>query len=1319
MDTEGLSIICAGIGCPEENENGALVGYTKGEYCLDSLKDLQRFLRRDNPQRRDVFKQICKWNIVSRDLVPLIEHYQSDRNLLISAVKILVFMTMPVDHSSDNVAQQIEYLWDLKASLTRSISIAVIVSLLEDPLDHLEQYETQSTHKTLSQDLRENHLPNQRSSNRQGANCLLRNIRIMPPSPVPPSRISLISAYQTYCITHVRSNFILLDQSISLPFDFENPLVPSGLSILSNTFAEDDWKLVQLVLTLFRNILAIHDITQQQKSAGLATQCFCLADRLLELMFEENVMDLIIVLTQHVDDSSGYFQQDNLLLLEIFNCIFLGQDPELIARVSKQADKVNEDISTTIDSLRYIMEEEKEKRRTIHLRNVERHSQFSGTFTLLGVDGSKTVLKRHPTSVSGNGVIKIHNVQRGPLKRIAWDHDNLHPGKKNILELLNEFLSQFLSGGYNVLMQSIYADITKESLSIQKAEIMMFFRVTKFVLAFQHQKILISKESNMEEPHSDLSCDNLCGDKATFHGEVCEPVAATMNEAMLNFVISKWLETFDGLKQTNDYKSLSTIGSLFKSMIRMLDLVLKVSFEGSKETQVTRVLLYKVFYDQTDEGLTHFLLNMFKSFNSHKQPKSDLADLLEVIHVMFRLMEKLQDRGALRVARKSRKGRRKEKPKGGNNEPASISEHMNVKTDVDQADETGGHSSETLVEPNSLINKQSTKFSDIDQDIDQEVMPPSDQAADVAINKRSIGDGMVPLVGEIENADVIELAHEPVDSSSDDQLPDTNEVDFNITKLVATFVNNCVVSNLCWLLKYYKSNSAGTNHYIICMLRRICDDLDISPMLYQLSILRVFYDILADQESSKSKKHSNIVNFITKFIRKMLKLMKERPLLFVEILFWKTRRECHCITADALLASVSDLQKDANKPHDGTFLRTGTRPKSIADSLGDDEFILPSDFNNLRDDDSSDELYENSFDQTKKNVGEASMRSISNDNLEMDRRSVPKPYKGFIDQEQENTIRNLYDKYKGDKRCSHLIAEALNPEGNITPVQVNRKLKQLGLHTLKKKKLSGVNAFITAGEDPTEEAKEKKSYQGAALRKRKRVQTFSKDQELKIKILFERFKHHKKCSHMIAEALDADKTYSAIQITRKLKQLGLVAPKKIGSSETINQARDEDNGSDEEKETLLSIKQRRVDTGPNLLLSVALCVTINMNIIASILLSKVYIFMSLTKKSKLSTNEETTHESGSLLHKVTPDGQDSDEETLASLLKNRVPRQLEEALEDPVSIDQNLEDEMDTGTIPSALDDDDDDVEMHTFPASQKAGHKRNLKLVFDEEDDY
>lgn len=53
----------------------------------------------------------------------------------------------------------------------------------------------------------------------------------------------------------------------------------------------------------------------------------------------------------------------------------------------------------------------------------------------------------------------------------------------------------------------------------------------------------------------------------------------------------------------------------------MLDLVLRMLPEDSKETQTARVLLYKLFYDQTDQGLTHFLQNMFRSFNTHKQPK--------------------------------------------------------------------------------------------------------------------------------------------------------------------------------------------------------------------------------------------------------------------------------------------------------------------------------------------------------------------------------------------------------------------------------------------------------------------------------------------------------------------------------------------------------------------------------------------------------------------------------------------------------------------------------------------------------------------------
>lgn len=73
------------------------------------------------------------------------------------------------------------------------------------------------------------------------------------------------------------------------------------------------------------------------------------------------------------------------------------------------------------------------------------------------------------------------------------------------------------------------------------------------------------------------------------------------------------------------------------------------------------------------------------------------------------------------------------------------------------------------------------------------------------------------------------------DSSSDEQLIACNEVDFNVTALVSAFANNSIIHNLCWLLKFYKSNSADTNHHIISMLRKISDDLELSPMLYQVS----------------------------------------------------------------------------------------------------------------------------------------------------------------------------------------------------------------------------------------------------------------------------------------------------------------------------------------------------------------------------------------------------------------------------------------------------------------------------------------------------
>jgi timeless len=46
---------------------------------------------------------------------------------------------MPIEPSSSDIWLQVEYLWGLKAAITLSGTIPVVVSLLEGPLENLDR----------------------------------------------------------------------------------------------------------------------------------------------------------------------------------------------------------------------------------------------------------------------------------------------------------------------------------------------------------------------------------------------------------------------------------------------------------------------------------------------------------------------------------------------------------------------------------------------------------------------------------------------------------------------------------------------------------------------------------------------------------------------------------------------------------------------------------------------------------------------------------------------------------------------------------------------------------------------------------------------------------------------------------------------------------------------------------------------------------------------------------------------------------------------------------------------------------------------------
>uniref|UniRef100_A0A803PQ24 Timeless N-terminal domain-containing protein n=1 Tax=Cannabis sativa TaxID=3483 RepID=A0A803PQ24_CANSA len=963
MDMEGLSVICAGLGTVEEDRNGNRIGYTKGEYCLDNLKDLMRFLRRDDPQNRDVFKQVCKWNIVSKDLIPIIENFQDDRNLVLNAVKILVFLTMPIEPSSNDIAQQIEYLWGLKSSVMFGDIIAVIVSLLENPLVNLE----------------------------------------------------------------------------------------------GDAFTEDDWKLVQLILTLFRNLLAIQEISLQQKVVGTATHYLSLRDKFLELLFRENVMDLIIVITQHF---GGYLRQDNLLLLEIFHYIFLGQDPELVSKAHLKGSKTDEEANkASLDSLKSIMEKEEEKRKLTRARNLVRHSHFIGTFTRLSMDGSKSVFNGKPASVSSDAMIKPHKIHRGPTKTIAWNHGRLPSSKDKILELLHDFVNQFLTGGYNALMQSIREDIEKEHHMIQKSDIIVFFQVAQFVTSFQYHKVL-TRKPNMGADSSEIHADAQTDD-TLYGGTICGPIAESMNDSMFQLVFSHWRNRFESLKETHEFKFMSAAGSLMKTMICMLDLTLEVLPEDSKESQTARILLYKLFYDQTDQGLTQFLLNLLKSFDTHKQAKERSPFLM------------------VKVSKKSRKGRKKKALNDKETKAELPEEHSTFEkaelpgehSTFEKAELPGEHSTfeneigVSNIEQPAEKGDAHTGVENKSSDDKQETTTPdhTDECEGSALETDTNG-GNLPQTEHKNSEDPYGTG----DSSSDEQAPETNEVDFQVSTLVSSFANNHIIQKLCWLLKFYKSNSTSTNDYIIRMLRKISDDLELSPMLYQLSLLITFHDILAEQKSCPCQEYADIVDFLTSLVRKMLKKMKKQPLLFVEILFWKTRKECHYINAEYMLHELGHWRKESKSREKnlgdvdaGSSQGKGWTHVSIADALGEDEADV------LISHDPENDDGENSMEHKSQRVAEKKRKVLGDEFDEKIRNLYEKRARKRVrafSEEEESTIRSLYEQFKDHKRCSYMIANALDADIKLTANQVSRKLKQLGLYIPRQRK-SRASVHLSDGEN--------------------------------------------------------------------------------------------------------------------------------------------------------------------------------------------------------------------------------------------------------------
>ncbi|RLN14979.1 hypothetical protein BBO99_00007088 [Phytophthora kernoviae] len=129
-----LLLVCSNLGMLRVQNEGEAPVLMRGEDCEEWIHDLQRAIRRDHAKHRLVAKQLGKWKILQKKLLPLLVNHQHDWSLVFSILKVLVMLTMKPSRDSTNIAQQLKYLRQYKHEFLRCEVIPIMMTILVEPL---------------------------------------------------------------------------------------------------------------------------------------------------------------------------------------------------------------------------------------------------------------------------------------------------------------------------------------------------------------------------------------------------------------------------------------------------------------------------------------------------------------------------------------------------------------------------------------------------------------------------------------------------------------------------------------------------------------------------------------------------------------------------------------------------------------------------------------------------------------------------------------------------------------------------------------------------------------------------------------------------------------------------------------------------------------------------------------------------------------------------------------------------------------------------------------------------------------------------------
>ena len=112
--------------------------YEKNEYCEPSLRDIHRFLRRDDPQNPINKYALLEWDICNSDIIPCLLKCENNDKICNLCIVILVDLTENLSDYVERRQKLEDMIYELNKSIIRKGVVDLIGRILNDACDKLE-----------------------------------------------------------------------------------------------------------------------------------------------------------------------------------------------------------------------------------------------------------------------------------------------------------------------------------------------------------------------------------------------------------------------------------------------------------------------------------------------------------------------------------------------------------------------------------------------------------------------------------------------------------------------------------------------------------------------------------------------------------------------------------------------------------------------------------------------------------------------------------------------------------------------------------------------------------------------------------------------------------------------------------------------------------------------------------------------------------------------------------------------------------------------------------------------------------------------------